>query len=159
MKMQFNKDREELDYYAQESQSGICPICCCNGVEYGSTETLDDCNLTDWVCQNCGAVGQEYDKLIFDGHIVKAIPDKSPSAVVYADGPGNLYFVRSGVGMAYKGYRRNKMSKTSARREVGVQALPYQENRDIAQYQLDAFARKNGFHVATQEEKEACQLS
>ncbi len=54
-------DEEEGD------QEGICPVCG-GALEYMGTEVLDDGGVEHWVCQECGATGDEGYNNVFDGH-------------------------------------------------------------------------------------------
>jgi len=129
-----------FDYAADESRSGVCPICGHVGLEYGGSETRDESIDTDWKCPACGSSGEEIDKTVFDGYIVQNVPDHTPKKRIYEDAERNLYFVRSGIGKTYKGFCRWKKPKNGQHRESGIRSLPYTEDRDLAQYQLDAYA-------------------
>lgn len=63
--------------------------------------------------------------------------------VSYVDAEGNLYFVRGGIGEAYKGFKRYSVPR-KGRRETGLRNLLYRKDRAQAQRDLDEYARTHG---------------
>lgn len=138
--MDVNTQRGELQYSPGECKRGVCPICQSDEIEYGNREIYDACLGDQWVCPKCGACGEEYENLVFDGHIVKELPGYPPELRQYADKNGNLYAVREGAHGQYRGAAIRLADKRP--QPKWVKSLPFQA-QNIAQYQLDAYAIKN----------------
>jgi ribosomal protein L37AE/L43A len=62
-------------FSAKESTTERCPVCFKNDLNYSRAEIIDEGIVHPWVCQSCGAEGNEYDKTVFDGHEVILVPN------------------------------------------------------------------------------------
>lgn len=153
--MKYNPEHKDLDYSAKECKSGVCPVCGYPELEYGTAKTLDTCTATDWICETCISSGQEIDRLVFDGHIVKSLPEEPAPQNIYVDSAGYAYLVHRYTDFAFRGVRKLVVPGASALREKIIPSLESQEDRNIAQYQLDAYAREKGLRIITAEQMEA----
>lgn len=54
----------------REEIAGVCPICGCSDLDYGSSGIQDESYIYDWTCPACGRSGKECHDLVFDEHIV-----------------------------------------------------------------------------------------
>jgi hypothetical protein len=66
----YEENKQELIFPAAESSEGCCPVCNGHELDYGASETHDDCIIYPWGCPSCGSEGKEYGAITFDGHNV-----------------------------------------------------------------------------------------
>ena len=52
------------------NKCGVCPVCGKYILNWGNSDISDNYIGYEYVCDNCGAEGTEYYKLVFDGHEV-----------------------------------------------------------------------------------------
>jgi hypothetical protein len=55
---------------AAKPEAGICPVCESDNLQYGTLELQDESVYYPWDCNSCDASGKEYNKLLFDEHVV-----------------------------------------------------------------------------------------
>ena len=59
---------EERKYVCNEA--GRCPVCGGRNLGWGDSDCTGDYMSYEWTCEDCGAEGCEWYKLVFDGHEV-----------------------------------------------------------------------------------------
>lgn len=50
------------------NKCGICPVCGKHNLSWGDSDINDSYIGYEYTCDNCGAQGTEYYRLVFDGH-------------------------------------------------------------------------------------------
>ena len=60
-------------YEADESEEEVCPVCSgqMDYDNFGLEDQRDDFLIRRFECPHCGAEGEIYRKIVFDGYIVK----------------------------------------------------------------------------------------
>ena len=71
--------RKKTAYKANESEAGRCPKCGNDNLIYEAEKLVEQFVEHPWECNVCGAAGKEYGAIVFDGHDLDRLPDKSYS--------------------------------------------------------------------------------
>jgi hypothetical protein len=60
---------DDYDSYieAEDSEVGHCPVCNSDDIRYGTSDPVDGIIIYPFKCDNCGAAGNEYGNIVFDG--------------------------------------------------------------------------------------------
>lgn len=64
-----------IEFSENEAIAGICPVCHSYEIEYGCSEIFDTGIVYPFICNFCRAVGNQYDKTVFDGYEMSYIPE------------------------------------------------------------------------------------